>query len=44
MSVAARFSCFSGDGCYDARYDLDGDGEIDIVDVMSVAVQFGWEK
>ena len=32
-----------GDGIYDLRYDINGDGKIDIVDIMKVAAQWGWE-
>jgi hypothetical protein len=30
-----------GDGCYDELYDLDDDGDIDIVDIMLVAAHWG---
>jgi len=30
-----------GDVCYDAYYDLDGDCNINIVDIMLVAVEWG---
>jgi protoporphyrinogen oxidase len=41
MLVANRWRCRSGDGCYDEHYDLDHDGDIDIVDIMKVAVHWG---
>jgi hypothetical protein len=41
MLVASRWHCRSGDSCYDERYDLDHDGDIDIVDIMKVAVRWG---
>jgi hypothetical protein len=33
-----------GDQNYDALYDFDNDGDIDIVDIMIVAVQWGWTQ
>jgi len=41
MTVASSWRCQLGDGCYDARYDLDGDGDIDVVDIMRVAARWG---
>ena len=41
MLVASRWRCRSGDDCYDERFDLDHDGDIDIVDIMKVAVRWG---
>jgi len=38
--VASRWRCQSGDTCYDARCDLDDDGDIDIVDIMQVAAHW----
>ena len=29
------------DECYDTRYDLDSDGDIDVVDIMKVAARWG---
>jgi hypothetical protein len=40
--VAGRWRCEVGDGCYDARYDLDGDGVITVVAIMQVAAEWGW--
>ncbi len=37
MLVVGSWQCQSGEGCYDGRYDLDQDGDIDIVDIMLVA-------
>jgi hypothetical protein len=34
MQVASRWRCRSWDGCYDDKYDIDKDGDIDIVDIM----------
>jgi hypothetical protein len=39
-----RWNTVLGDQNYDAAYDLDDDGAIDIVDVMLVAAQWGWQK
>jgi len=39
--VASRWRCQWGDGCYNLLYDLDGDGDIDIVDIMLVATHWG---
>jgi len=38
MLVAARWNTSVGDDDYNQAYDLDGDGDIDIVDIMLVAV------
>jgi RHS repeat-associated protein len=40
MLVVARWSCQSGDDCYDPLYDLDGNEVIDIADVMLVAAHW----
>jgi PKD repeat protein len=42
QAVASRWRCQVGDGCYDARYDLDGDGVITVVGIMQVAAEWGW--
>ncbi len=39
--VAARWRCQSGDDCYDAHFDLDQDGNIDIVDSMFIVAHWG---
>jgi len=41
MLVASRWHCQSGDDCYDDRYDLDEDGDIDVVDIMLVTAHWG---
>jgi hypothetical protein len=41
MIVANKWRCRSGDDCYDERYDIDKDNDIDIVDIMLVAVHWG---
>jgi len=41
MQVASRWRCQSGDGCYHEHYDLDKDGDIDVVDIMLVVVHWG---
>ena len=41
MQVASRWRCREGDGCYEAIYDLDGDGDTDIVDIMLVVARWG---
>lgn len=41
MEVANRWRCRSGDDCYDERYDIDKDGDIDIVDIIKVAAHWG---
>ena len=40
MMVANRWRCKCGDGCYDSRYDLDEDCDIDVVDIMKVVVHW----
>ena len=40
MQVAYRWNTHVGDGIYDVRYDINGDGKIDIVDIMKVAAQW----
>ena len=41
MEVASRWRCQLGDECYDETYDLDGDEDIDIVDIMLVVTRWG---
>ena len=41
MLVASRWNTAEGDPNYDALYDLDGNGEIGIMDIMLVAVHWG---
>ena len=41
MLAANRWRCRSGDACYHADYDLDNDGDIDIVDIMLVVIHWG---
>jgi len=41
MLVASRWNSSAGDDDYDPAYDLDGNGKIDIVDIMLVAVHWG---
>jgi len=41
MKVASRWRCRLGDKCYNETYDLDGDEDIDIVDIMLVVVRWG---
>lgn len=40
MLVASRWNSHVGDARYDARCDLDSDGDIDIVDLMMVATHW----
>ncbi|MFQ5593417.1 MAG: hypothetical protein ACE5HA_04645 [Anaerolineae bacterium] len=37
QATAARWGADSGDPGWDARFDLDGDGDVDVIDVMRVA-------
>jgi len=37
MGVASRWNCRCGDACYDPRYDMDDDCDVDVVDIMRVA-------
>ncbi len=41
MIVAAKWRCRLGDECYNEDYDIDKDGDIDIVDIMLVVVHWG---
>lgn len=41
MRVASRWRCRSQDACYDECYDIDHDGDIDIVDIMKVVANWG---
>jgi hypothetical protein len=41
MLVAARWGTHDGDANYDSNYDLDNDGDIDIVDIMEVVAHWG---
>jgi hypothetical protein len=41
MLVASKWRCQSGDDCYIIIYDLDKDGDIDIVDIMLVVKHWG---
>jgi subtilisin family serine protease len=40
--VTDRWGCELGEACYDRHYDVDGDGDIDIVDIMRVSAYLGW--
>jgi C1A family cysteine protease len=42
QAVAGAWRCEDGAGCYDARYDLDGDGVVTVVDIMRVAAEWNW--
>jgi hypothetical protein len=44
MLVASRWNTKLGDPSYDAQYDYDNDVDIDVVDIMQVAAQWGWKK
>ncbi len=44
MLVASRWDTNHCEANYDYQYDLDIDGEIDIVDIMMVAAQWGWTE
>jgi predicted secreted protein len=41
QQVASRWHCQLGDACYDDTYDVDSDGDIDIVDIMLVTAHWG---
>ena len=41
VQVASRWRCCNGDDCYDERYDLNGDGVINIVDITLVSRDWG---
>ena len=41
MLVTNRWRCKCGDDCYDPRYDLDEDCDIDIVDITLVVAHWG---
>jgi hypothetical protein len=41
MLVASRWRCRMGDACYGELYDLDGDGQILVVDIMQVTGCWG---
>jgi len=41
MEVASRWRCRLGEDCYEELYDLDKDGDIDIVDIMKVVANWG---
>jgi hypothetical protein len=41
MKVAANWRCRLGNACYNENYDLDKDGDIDIVDIMLVVKHWG---
>ena len=41
MQVANLWRCRSGDDCYDEYFDMDKDGDIDVVDIMLVVVHWG---
>lgn len=42
QAVAARWRCEDGDVCYDARYDLDDDMAVTVLDIMTVAAAWNW--
>jgi hypothetical protein len=42
QTVANSWRCETGDGCYDDRHDIDGDGIITVIDVMKIAAQWNW--
>jgi hypothetical protein len=42
MQVAARWNTAWGDENFDRKYDLDDDGDVDIVDIMRVAAR--WDE
>ncbi|MGA9348903.1 MAG: C1 family peptidase [Anaerolineae bacterium] len=41
QQVASRWHCQLGDACYDDTYNVDSDGDIDIVDIMLVTAHWG---
>lgn len=41
QQVASRWNTSEGDPGYDPTYDLDNDGDIDVVDIMLVAAHWG---
>jgi hypothetical protein len=42
QTVAGTWRCARGEACFSERYDADGDGEITVLDIMKVAVEWGW--
>ena len=43
QAVSNNWRCEIGDGCYNDRHDVDGDGTITVIDLMKVAAQWGWD-
>jgi hypothetical protein len=41
-AVASRWRCAFGEECYETLYDLNGNGVIDVVDMMTVVSYWGW--
>lgn len=41
MFVASRWRCQRGDDCYDERFDMDKDDDINVVDIMLVVAHWG---
>jgi hypothetical protein len=42
MAVASRWRCALGEYCYEALYDLNGNGLIDVVDITTTVSHWGW--
>ncbi len=42
QAVAAAWQLEAGQPGYDPRFDMDGDQTITIVDVQTIAAQWGW--
>jgi len=41
QKVAAHYGSKEGDSDWDPKYDVDGDGDVDIVDIQKVAAWYG---
>lgn len=40
VMIAERWRCIAGDACFDPDYDIDGDDQIRVIDITSVATEF----
>jgi len=41
MQIASRWNCKLGDDCYAPCFDVDDDGDIDVVDIMLLVEYWG---